>query len=106
EDRALRGPTLDLQLHLGADARQRSQMIRKNHADHGRVWTSTGWVWHAFAAPTTRSHRCAGRKRPRKHGTHHSPFLSRLLATYLAPESVEAQNSYSAHPFLPSASPV
>src|SRR5260370_28602663 len=41
EYRALRDRTLDLDLHLGAGVRQRSQMCRKYDADHGSVWTST-----------------------------------------------------------------
>src|SRR5438132_592834 len=41
EDRALGDGTGDLQLHLAAHVRQRPQMIGKNHANHGRVWTST-----------------------------------------------------------------
>src|SRR2546425_11777634 len=41
EHRALRGLTLDLELHLAADARQRSQMCREYDSDHGSGWTST-----------------------------------------------------------------
>src|ERR1700730_16187169 len=41
EDRALRGPAPDLGLHLAADLRQRPQMLREHHSDHGSVWTST-----------------------------------------------------------------
>jgi len=41
EDRALRHLTFDLELYLAADVRQRPQMIRKHHSDHGNVWTST-----------------------------------------------------------------
>src|SRR5207244_8094441 len=37
EDRALRGLTLDLDLHLALDVRQRSQMWRQNAPDHGSV---------------------------------------------------------------------
>src|SRR2546426_4285281 len=41
EDRALRGPTLDVELHLAVDVRERPQMCRKHDSDHGSVWTST-----------------------------------------------------------------
>src|SRR5213080_404519 len=41
EDRALRDPTLDIELHLAVDVRQLPQMCREHHADHGSVWTST-----------------------------------------------------------------
>ena len=41
EDRALRGRTLDVELHLAVDARQRPQMRREHDSDHGSVWTST-----------------------------------------------------------------
>src|SRR6059036_509647 len=41
EDRALRDPTLDVELHLAVDVRQLPQMCREHHADHGSVWTST-----------------------------------------------------------------
>ena len=41
EDRALRDRALDLELHLAVDVRQRPQMRRKHHSDHGSVWTST-----------------------------------------------------------------
>src|SRR5438045_439727 len=41
EDRALRGRTLDVELHLAVDVRQLPQMCREHHADHGSVWTST-----------------------------------------------------------------
>src|SRR5712692_5097469 len=41
EHRALGDRTLNVQLHLGTDARQRSQMTWKYDADHGSVWTST-----------------------------------------------------------------
>ncbi len=41
EDRALRNRTLDVERHLAIDARQRPQMMRKHHSDHGSVWTST-----------------------------------------------------------------
>ena len=41
EDRALRDRTLDVELHLAVDARQRPQMRRKHDSDHGSVWTST-----------------------------------------------------------------
>src|SRR5437899_4322220 len=40
EDRALRGLTLDVELHLAADARQRPQMCREYDSDHGSVLTS------------------------------------------------------------------
>src|SRR5438552_8001279 len=41
EDRALRDLAGDLELHLAVDPRQRSQMGREHHPDHGSVWTST-----------------------------------------------------------------
>src|SRR5258708_3572020 len=41
ENGALRDRTLDVKLHFGTDAGQRSQMPRKYDADHGSVWTST-----------------------------------------------------------------
>src|SRR2546425_83936 len=41
EDRALRDLAGDLELHLAVDPRQRSQMRREHHPDHGSVWTST-----------------------------------------------------------------
>src|SRR5260370_1000255 len=41
EDRARSGRALDVELHLGADLRQRPQMIRQHHSNHGSVWTST-----------------------------------------------------------------
>src|SRR5881409_2987783 len=42
EDRALRGPTLDVELHLAVDVRERPQVGREHDADdHGSVWTST-----------------------------------------------------------------
>src|SRR5947208_5660133 len=41
EDRALRGLTLDLELHLAVDARERPQMCREHDPDHASVWTST-----------------------------------------------------------------
>src|SRR5438876_2956536 len=40
-DRALRGLTLNVELHLAADARQSPQMWREYDSDHGSVWTST-----------------------------------------------------------------
>ncbi len=40
EDRALRGLTLDVELHLAVDLRQRSQMYREYDSDHGSGWTS------------------------------------------------------------------
>src|SRR5574341_934182 len=41
EDRALRGRTLDVELHLASHAGQHPQMKWKQHSDHGSVWTST-----------------------------------------------------------------
>src|ERR1700674_151531 len=41
EHRTLRDGTLDVELHLGADARQRPQMSGEYDANHGSVWTST-----------------------------------------------------------------
>src|SRR5439155_15774865 len=41
EERALRGRTLDVELHLAVDARERPQMCRQHDPDHGSVWTST-----------------------------------------------------------------
>src|SRR2546426_5700681 len=41
EDRALRGLTLDVELHLAVDARERPQMRREHDAEHRSVWTST-----------------------------------------------------------------
>ena len=41
EDRALRRPALDVNLHLVADVRQRPQMWRQYHSNHGNVCTST-----------------------------------------------------------------
>src|SRR6266850_1405926 len=41
EHRALRDGTFDVELHLGADARQRPQMSGEYDADHRSVWTST-----------------------------------------------------------------
>src|SRR6267378_7154048 len=41
EHRALRDRTFDVELHLGADARQRPQMSGEYDANHGSVWTST-----------------------------------------------------------------
>src|SRR6266513_2808895 len=41
EHRPLRDRTFDVDLHFGADARQRAQVSRKHDADHGSVWTST-----------------------------------------------------------------
>src|SRR6267143_6008614 len=41
EHRALRDGTFDVELHLGADARQRPQMSGEYDANHGSVWTST-----------------------------------------------------------------
>ena len=41
EHRALRDRTLDVELHLGTDARQRPQMSGEYDANHGSVWTST-----------------------------------------------------------------
>src|SRR5574341_931276 len=41
QDRAQRRRTLNLELNLSADARQRPQMMREHDSDHGSVWTST-----------------------------------------------------------------
>src|SRR5207244_13609983 len=41
EDRALRDPTLDVELHLALDVRQLPQVCREHDADHGIVWAST-----------------------------------------------------------------
>src|ERR1700720_2141874 len=41
EDRALRGLTLDVELHLAVDLRQRPQMCREYDSDHVSVCTST-----------------------------------------------------------------
>src|SRR5437773_3397892 len=42
EDRARRGDTLDVELHLTVDVRERPQMRREHDPDdHGNVWTST-----------------------------------------------------------------
>jgi hypothetical protein len=41
QDRALRDRPLDVHLHLAADMRERPQMGREHHPDHGSVWTST-----------------------------------------------------------------
>ena len=41
EHRALRDRALDLERHLAADMRQRSQMLREYDANHGSVCTST-----------------------------------------------------------------
>ncbi len=41
EDRAQRGPTLDFELHLSADVRERPQMWWEYDSDHGSVCTST-----------------------------------------------------------------
>src|SRR2546427_11844797 len=41
EDRALCGLTLDVELQLAGDVRQRPQMRREHDPDHGSVWTST-----------------------------------------------------------------
>ena len=41
EDRALRGPTLNVEIHLAVDLRQRPQMCGEHDSDHGSVWTST-----------------------------------------------------------------
>src|SRR5437016_89342 len=41
EDRALRGLTLDVELRLAVDARERPQMCREHDPDHDSVWTST-----------------------------------------------------------------
>src|SRR5215831_6881296 len=60
KDGALRYLTLDLELQLAARARQRSQVRREDHSDHGSVWTSTD--------------RTAGRSRTI--GDHVSPALA------------------------------
>src|SRR5258708_4352995 len=41
EDRALRGRTLDVELHFTGDVRQPPQVWREDNPDHGSVWTST-----------------------------------------------------------------
>src|SRR5208282_1435068 len=41
QDRTQRGLTLNLELHISANLRQRPQMRRKYDSDHGSVWTST-----------------------------------------------------------------
>src|SRR3989442_15816601 len=41
EDRALRGLTFNVELHLSVHARKRPQMCRELDSDHGSVWTST-----------------------------------------------------------------
>src|SRR5262249_50261056 len=42
EDRALRRPTLDVELHFAAHPRERPQVCRQHDPDdHGSVWTST-----------------------------------------------------------------
>jgi hypothetical protein len=41
KNRTLRNLTLDFELHLAVNARQRPQMCRQLDADHGNVWTST-----------------------------------------------------------------
>src|SRR5574337_912918 len=41
QDRTQRRRTLDLELDLSADARQRPQMMREHDTDHSSVWTST-----------------------------------------------------------------
>src|SRR6267378_1510951 len=41
EDRALRGHTLDVELHLAVDVLERPQMRREHDPDHGSVWAST-----------------------------------------------------------------
>src|SRR3990172_4712960 len=41
EHRALRGRTLDVELHLAVDVRQRPQVGREHDPDHGSVCTST-----------------------------------------------------------------
>src|SRR5262249_42678891 len=60
KDGALRYLTLDLELQLAAGARQRSQVRREDHSDHGSVWISTD--------------RTAGRSRTI--GDHVSPALA------------------------------
>src|SRR5688572_8905715 len=41
EDRALRGRSVDVELQLPVDARERPQVRRQHDPDHGSVWTST-----------------------------------------------------------------
>src|SRR5688572_29471509 len=41
EDRSLRDRAINLEFHLSAHARQRSQMGREINSYHGNVWTST-----------------------------------------------------------------
>src|SRR2546427_2938802 len=41
EDRALRGLSLDVKLHLAVHVRQCLQVCREHNSDHGSVWTST-----------------------------------------------------------------
>jgi len=41
EDGALRDLTLDVKVHVAADARQRPQMRREHDSNQGSVWTST-----------------------------------------------------------------
>src|SRR3989442_4724935 len=41
EDRALRGLSLDVKLHLAVHVRQCLQVCREHDSDHGSVWTST-----------------------------------------------------------------
>ncbi len=41
EDRALRGLTPNMELHLTRNPRERSQVCREDDPDHGSVWTST-----------------------------------------------------------------
>src|SRR6266704_5311405 len=59
EDRALRDPTLDVELHLAVDVRQLPQVCREHHADHGSVWTSTestagrSWTMGAQLSPVS-----------------------------------------------------
>src|SRR5438093_1561181 len=42
DNRALRDPTVDVELHLAVDLRELAQMCRERDSDHhGSVWTST-----------------------------------------------------------------
>ena len=41
EDRALRGPAINLKLHFAVEVRQHQERRREHDSDHGNVWTST-----------------------------------------------------------------
>ena len=41
DDRTLCDQTLNVELHLAADARESTKVWRKLNSDHGSVWTST-----------------------------------------------------------------